>query len=252
MKRKCLSAQTGPVRTIVTLLLMSFCAVPMSSSCGRRAVSPAKHDLRAVIRFAKIEDERRDIVYPVVTGLVGSAVQDSINAMIRQTVFAPVEKLEREYDAGEMAARSALRIWVKSDVMFNHNGILSVMFKISWFAGGAHPMTVQRSITTDINKIKTYKLDDLFENDKAYKVFVNDRIKTDFSKSDIPPLKKFERIGENQEYYLSNDGVVIYFQLYEYLPYYTGFPEFVIPYADLAQHIAKPGPLEGIGGRGRR
>ena len=41
----------------------------------------------------------------------------------------------------------------------------------------------------------------------------------------------FKGIGDNVQYYLTKDDIVIFFQLYEIAPYSAGIPEFKIPYS---------------------
>jgi len=59
-------------------------------------------------------------------------------------------------------------------------------------------------------------------------------------------LKKFNRISDNEDFYLTDNALVICFQLYEYTPYYVGIPEFVIPYSRIRNLIREDGSIGRI------
>ena len=48
------------------------------------------------------------------------------------------------------------------------------------------------------------------------------------------------RISENQSFYLSGNGIVIYFQEYEILPYVAGIQKFNIDYETLSKLLIEP------------
>ena len=53
----------------------------------------------------------------------------------------------------------------------------------------------------------------------------------------------FEGIRSDQDFYIADTVLVIYFQLYEITPYSLGFPYFPIPILDIADSINPDGPL---------
>ena len=60
---------------------------------------------------------------------------------------------------------------------------------------------------------------------------------------DIPLIADFNSIDENQEYYLSDKFLIIYFQLYEYTPYVYGIPQFHISLEELQPYFRNNSPL---------
>ena len=56
---------------------------------------------------------------------------------------------------------------------------------------------------------------------------------------DITLIKPFVEISPDQEYYLTPEGIVVYFQSDVYTPHYYGSPEFVIPFNDVKDLLSR-------------
>jgi hypothetical protein len=59
----------------------------------------------------------------------------------------------------------------------------------------------------------------------------------------IQLITDFTVIKPNQDYYIADKSLVIYFQLYEITPYVYGFPMFPISVYDIQNIIDEMGPL---------
>ena len=72
--------------------------------------------------------------------------------------------------------------------------------------------------------------------DPNYKQVINEKIK-----KDIAPMlmydAKFQSINEDTAFYVKDEGVAIYFGVYEYTPYAAGFPEFYIPFSAVSPSL---------------
>lgn len=107
---------------------------------------------------------------------------------------------------------------------------MSMLVDYYSYTGGAHGSTLREAYNIDINTGKILSLKDIFKENYNYKEVINNLIKKYVDKDkDNYLIDDFKGIKENQEFYISQDGIVIYFQLYEIAPYSTGFPEFKIP-----------------------
>ena len=72
------------------------------------------------------------------------------------------------------------------------------------------------------------------------------QISEQLKERDLPLLNGFTVISPNQDYYLADKSIVIYFQLYEITPYYVGFPMFPISVYTLLIIAAEGGPLDTL------
>lgn len=77
------------------------------------------------------------------------------------------------------------------------------------------------------------KLKNLFKKQFDYKTIIDKKIREDIAKEPSIYFDNggmFKGVDENQAFYLSRDGIIIYFQQYEIAPYASGIREFKIPY----------------------
>lgn len=180
-----------------------------------------------------------DIQYPFI-GLADQAAADKINAVI----LADVEAAEKEVkdnlaDYGEYQSPNRSEIYFNYKITYQQGDFLSIVLWDYQYYGGAHGSTRQITHTFDLKTGAEYTLADLMKADSGYVSYISDTIKADIVKAGMEDaqLTKFESIADKQSYYLSDEGLVIYFQQYEYFPYAAGIMEYTIPYADLNQYL---------------
>ena len=178
----------------------------------------------AGIFLSKTVGEHSDIEYPIVTDLADTAIADSINTAIRGLISEFIDTKQASYDSIDVVDKKPMEFWVKHNVTANSNGILSIVFTLSSYAGGAHPMTEMKSLTYDLDEGRCLSLADIFDPAGDYIAPLSSIVKDSFAAQQLKLLQPFERIRPDQDYFISADGLVIYFQLYEYTPYVNGFP----------------------------
>jgi len=177
------------------------------------------------------------VYYPVVTQLPNSDVQSKINHAIITTLNKIlVEQSFYDKDLVELLANFELKN--------NQRSILSLNLIVYSFTGGAHGMTIIKSLTFDTKTGKQYELKDLFKKGSNYEKMLSDIINQRILDWNIELLEPFKGIRSDQDFYIADTSLVIYFQLYEITPYYWGFPYFPIPILDLADIIKPDGPLD--------
>lgn len=121
------------------------------------------------------------------------------------------------------------------DVTLNNSDYLSLLQSVYTYSGGAHGLTVRYSMTMDRATGKTVQLNDLFA-DKNYLSVLNSLI--DDQNTDIHFFQKV-RLSGNEEFYLTDKGLTVYFQVYEVAPYAAGFIEYFFPYDTIAPFMYK-------------
>jgi len=112
-----------------------------------------------------------------------------------------------------------------------------------WFAGGAHGMTVLKSVTFNLGTGNIYRLEDLFKENVNYVKPLSNIIKRQIKEKNIPIIADFTEIKPDQDYYIENRTLMIYFQLYELAPYVYGFVTFPIPTREIQDIIRANGLL---------
>ncbi|MBO0586271.1 DUF3298 domain-containing protein [Sporosarcina sp. E16_8] len=196
-------------------------------------------DLPVSIATKRLPHALKDVkvYYPVVTQLPNQNAQSTINHAIITTLNnILVEQSFYDKDLVELLAYFELKN--------NQRGILSLNLIVYSYTGGAHGMTIIKSLTFDTKNGKQYELKDLFKKGSDYKKKLSDIINRRIKDWNIDVLEPFKEIRSDQDFYIADTSLVIYFQLYEITPYYWGFPYFPIPIKDLADIINPDGPLD--------
>jgi hypothetical protein len=107
----------------------------------------------------------------------------------------------------------------------------------------AHPMTYMKSLTFDLKGEKRCSLKDFFKPGSDYINRISDLIKLQLKQRDITLISNFDYIKPDQDFYVADKTLVIYFQLYDITPYAFGFPLFPISVYDLQDIVDESGSL---------
>lgn len=179
------------------------------------------------------------VYYPYVMGLVNRQAELMINRSIVSTLNSILVELGyNDPNLVEMVG--------KFEIKTNERGILSLSLLVYSFTGGAHGLTIIKSLTFDITTGKQYELKDLFKPDSDYVTKLSAIIQNKITEWEIQLLDEFTSIRSDQDFYLTDHSLVIYFQLYEITPYVAGFPYFPIPILDIQDIIKPEGPLDKL------
>ncbi|MER2089290.1 MAG: DUF3298 and DUF4163 domain-containing protein, partial [Sporosarcina sp.] len=178
-----------------------------------------------------------EVYYPVVTHLKNTNVQSKINHAI-------VSSLNKILIEQNFYAKELVELLASYELKNNQRNILSLNLIVYSFTGGAHGMTIIKSLTFDTTTGKEYTLKELFKTDSHYEKKLSDIIQQRIKDWKIDLLEPFNEIRSDQDFYIADTSLVIYFQLYEITPYYWGFPYFPIPILDLADIIEPDSPLD--------
>ncbi|QJA08322.1 DUF3298 and DUF4163 domain-containing protein [Romboutsia sp. CE17] len=125
-------------------------------------------------------------------------------------------------------------------VTYNKNNIISIPITTYEFTGGAHGMTYLKSFNYNLNNGSKLMLKDLFKEDIDYEKIINNFIKSEISKNKLlyfTGKDGFKGIKRDQDFYLEDDGIVVYFQLYDIAPYYVGIPKFKLTYNQFGDYL---------------
>lgn len=114
----------------------------------------------------------------------------------------------------------------------NMQNVTSFYIEYYQFTGGAHGITARLSYNIDNSTGKEIQLKDIFNDGYNYKDIINKEIASSIERDKdkyFTGKDGFNGIKENQNFYITNGNIVIYFDIYEIAPYVTGIPEFYIP-----------------------
>lgn len=125
-------------------------------------------------------------------------------------------------------------------VTYNQNCILSLYTDQYEYTGGAHGMTKRMADNWDLIKEERIELSELFPGRKDYKEYIINtiikQIEQDIANGNNIYFENYAELVnkyfDSNNFYLTEEGVVIYFDLYDIAPYASGILTFTIPYTE--------------------
>lgn len=129
------------------------------------------------------------------------------------------------------------------EIKTNERGVLSLSLLNYAYTGGAHGNTLQRSLTFDADTGRSYTLSELFKPDSNYQKTLNKLIQAQIKTRKLPLLGDYPGITPDQDFYIADKSLVVYFPLYAIVPYAWGFPYFPISVFKIQDIIDENGPL---------
>lgn len=187
-----------------------------------------------------INKETQDVTvtvqYPQLKGLKSGDVEVQINEL-----FA--KEAERFVDAALAESKGAFNdigfqydYYLDYSMKYNRNDVVSVQFQSYVYQGGAHGIPARTDYTINLNTGKVYTLNDLLQSNPNYKDPINAVVKKGLQEIALYEEGHefaFRTISDNPSFYVKDEGVVVYFDVYEYTPYAAGFPEFYFRFSAL-------------------
>ena len=181
-----------------------------------------------------------DITIPVIQGLEDKQIEDEINQTIQEDILNFRYRIQAESEEYLQSAKSKgeeIRKYIASAYYIIHyqkDSILSISVFYYCYIGGAHGCTVQEAYNLNLVNGERITLPEILKEKKDYVEIINREIKRQIKLNPDAYFEKgaaFQSISPEQPFYLIEDGIVIYFGLYEIAPYSSGIRYFKIPYS---------------------
>ncbi|MEX1028484.1 MAG: DUF3298 domain-containing protein [Paenibacillaceae bacterium] len=190
------------------------------------------------IRTIPYRSPKIEIDYPQAWGLSNPHVEQTIN----QTIIHQANMMIHEQFNHQVPGNTEMT--GSYEIKNNQRGILSLsQYNYAYTAHAAHGLTLLKALTIQVQTGKVYTLRELFQPGSDYVNRLNTFIRAQIKERDVPLLEEFKGISPNQDYYIADKSLVIFFQLYEITPYVYGFPMFPISVYALQDIIIEDGPL---------
>ena len=177
-------------------------------------------------RYIHIKNLTIDIAYPTIQNLNNRVIENKINTTLKNFALSVEEdglKLIKDIPEGREGA-----VNLHYEVPYNEKNILSVKFTGYSYSGGAHGSHIQKSFTFNLGTGDQLGLKNLFNENFDYISLINSEISKQIASKGIMPESLPSSISPDQNFYLKNNSLVIY---YIDLPYVLGIPEFEIPFS---------------------
>lgn len=185
------------------------------------------------------------INYPVVTGIKNPGVQTRINCLLKDLTCKLIAM-----QTGRLTNQGCKQPVIVSmegwyEIKNNQRGILSITLGNYTFPyHAAHGLTIIKSLTVNTNDGTVYPLSSLFKKDSDYVDVLSEKVRLQIKEREIPVINGFEKISPEQDYYIADRCLVLYFQIYEITPYVFGFPFFPVSVYNIMDILKEGSPLE--------
>lgn len=185
----------------------------------------------------KASDKTR-VYYPQLFGMHSPRIERELNRSIVKQVQELID-----LQAGDSPS-TVEEMLGTFEIKNNQRHVISLsVTNYTYHARAAHGMTYIKSLTFDTETGKKYSLGDLFKPNSNYVERLSELIQKQIDERNIDTLQPFTEIRPDQDFYIADKALVIYFQLYELTPYVFGFPMFPVSVYTIQDIIDEAGPL---------
>lgn len=182
-----------------------------------------------------------EIYTPQLNGLSDGDVQSLVNTGLTvmpekilneyRQAAAYIDKEIRANDRNT-ALIKALVLMINYDVKMLTTKTFSIVQQGYMYSGGAHGITTTIAKTFNLKTGAPYHLSDLFDSDD-YVQEINTIIAKEIVNRNKQGVYHFNGLQNDQQFFITKEGLFILFQQYEIAPYSEGIITFFIPYSRL-------------------
>ena len=219
---------------VVLMLLISIGSYPQAM-LKTSELNEDNSNVNIVDKIYKSKNNYLDInvVVPQINGISNKKQEDIVNDKVikwTENWINEVKQIADEYFKDKPSPLMPYQLYARYKVT-NNSDIISFYIDYYQFSGGAHGITNRIAYNIEKSSGNEMQLKDIFKDNYNYKDIINKEISRQISKDPdryFTGKDGFNGIGDNQNFYIKNNKVVIYFGLYEIAPYAAGISEFII------------------------
>lgn len=192
-----------------------------NSSRKAVAVPVEEDDIYAPLAVARCicQIENSYIVFPKVEGEAGEAINSAICSAVM-----------------ERAEYLGIPVFTDYRVEYNRNGIFSIRMFLYDMYGDEDACIDCLPLTFSSETGELYRINDFFDSeDQHWRGHIPDIITTQAVDSQMVLLSDILPISDDRAFYITDEAVVIMYDLYEIATYSAGEPEFEISVDDIAE-----------------
>lgn len=175
------------------------------------------------------------VYYPQIESITPPSVREQVNR--RLAVLSKVKPVP----AGQQLESSYTGDY---QVVFYRGRLLQLLLEgYDYPFGAAHGMPSRVYPPIDLGSGRFYELKDLFKPDSNYLQVLSAIVKKQIDSGAYPYVwpDNYKGITADQLFYVTENDLHLLFAPYEIAPYAAGFPEFIVPFAELDPILDKTG-----------
>lgn len=241
----------------ILLIFLSVAVVLSMSVCKAQVIKPSDTNNQNKVSIKKIvmKDELKydgetiltySIEYPQFQSQYFKKCIPEVNAFYKEMAtnykkHCEDELLKLAIDQYKMSVENdyPIRMYealMTFEVTYSSSCAMSLFVDQYEYTGGAHGNTIRQSQTWNLKDCKLFELSQLVTCKPNYKDYILKQVEEQINKNpNIYFDNSKELIAENfneNNFYCTPKGIVVYYQQYEIAPYSSGIREFIIPYSN--------------------
>lgn len=207
--------------------------------CFGRRYTPPEDNLTPTLETQVLSPSQFKLEYPFIqnaengdtASIVNQEIIDSLNSLWLNEVLLP-EKVN--FTTVESAY----------EVPLNSDGLLSIVMSLyTETEDNPTGSTLFTSLTMDVNTGEVYDFGSLFDNSMNYTEIVSDIATQKASEMNINFTTPYTGVTDTQKFYLTPEGLVLYYQVDEFTPASSGLFRITILYNELSNILYPESPL---------
>lgn len=185
--------------------------------------------------YPVIENADNDEFIASINDDVKRSVEEFVSEVKAEEIIAGAKEYYSYAKEGDMPTFSPYTFEFDYDINLNIEDYFSMTAVLYYNLHGAHPMTSMASVSYDMKAKKELALTDIWNVDaEGAKKEIIDAFGAQIDENPTmyfeDAKKTVEENTQRAEFYLDDNGVNLYFQLYEIAPYAAGYPNCLIPF----------------------
>ncbi len=218
---------------IVKGIILTVCVAVILSGCQISSMRVEK-----IINEYETDDESVYIETPIISGLSDKNFENDVNSQYQEII----ESIHRDFLSDSQNSKNERdgkgKLELKHEVVYNKNNLISLLGECYKYTDGFNGTNIRIVKNIDTSTNTEILLSDLFGDDEYIQMLNNklDKISDEAEYSDLwenPTITD----AQNQYFYFTDEGIVIFYPPYELSYYARGFVEFTIPYAELYGYL---------------
>jgi hypothetical protein len=186
------------------------------------------------------------IDYPVISGMENLNIQGKINKKLEEIFIAKHrEGSEKDATTGEFF----ITFETYFDVAQIKNLLIITRWEYFYEIGAVHGQTFKNVSHIDLLTGQFYELKNLFKNNCRFTEKLISIVHNKFTLSkgseewNVYLVEKIDSLPSNQEFIITKNALIIYYQKYEIACFAAGFPSFTIDFNDIDHLFDKNAPF---------
>ncbi|MEG0671415.1 DUF3298 domain-containing protein [Clostridium sp.] len=208
-------------------------------NCYGRSLLRAEDNVVSNLKTQVLSPPEFKLQYPFIEGIKDENVANIINQEIIRvlnSLFLTHVLIPEKVDFAKVESAY--------EIPLNSSGLISIVFSLyTHVKGEKSGHTTFASITADLNTGEIYEFDDLFNPKMDYRRGISNIAMQTASQMDTKFIMPYKGVTDPQHFYLTPEGIVLYYQIDEFTPKESGLFRITIPYNEIISLLYPGSPL---------